>query len=169
MFESILEKILVNNLGQFLEGLDKENLKLSIWSGNIVIENISVKPEVLEMLGLPIKMRFSFVGRLKLSIPWKSLGSKPVEIFLENIFLVLEPINKESWSPIDYKDIHKRLELMEMYVNDVMKKIAEKRKNLEAPAKAEDQGMIARLTEKVIDNIQVSVFYYFLTPLDHNP
>jgi vacuolar protein sorting-associated protein 13A/C len=160
MFESILEKILVNNLGQFIEGLDRDNLKLSIWSGNIVIENISIKPEVLNMLELPVKMKFSYLGRLKLSVPWKSLGSKPVEVLLENIYVVLEPVARESWVPTDYKNIHKRLELLEMFIADYMKKILAGRKAFEQgdkKEKEEDQGMIARMTEKVIDNFQVSI------------
>ena len=156
MFERILEKILVNQLGQYIEGLDKHSLKMSVWSGNISISNISVKPEVLNLLELPLKMKFSFVKKLELNIPWKSLGSSPVEILLEDIFLILEPVNIDDWVPIDYRNIQKRLQLMEMFINDYMNKIMEARKSLEGKQEeAEDQGMIARLTARIIDNIQV--------------
>lgn len=63
MFESLLEKILQKQLGQFILGLDSKNLKLGVWSGNVVIENVSIKPEVLGMLEIPIKLKFSSIGK----------------------------------------------------------------------------------------------------------
>jgi vacuolar protein sorting-associated protein 13A/C len=47
MFEKILEKILLNYFGKYLTGFDKNNLKLGVWSGNVVIENMMLKPEVI--------------------------------------------------------------------------------------------------------------------------
>ena len=40
MFEKVLEKILLNYFGEFIQGLDRNNLKLGVWSGNIVIEHV---------------------------------------------------------------------------------------------------------------------------------
>lgn len=57
MFESILEKYLLNNFGQFISGLDRSSLHLGIWSGNIVIENVNIKPLLLEMLGIPLILK----------------------------------------------------------------------------------------------------------------
>lgn len=59
MFEKILEKILLQYFGRFITGLDKNNLKLGVWSGNMVIENVNLKPEIIEMLELPIKIEKS--------------------------------------------------------------------------------------------------------------
>lgn len=156
MFESILEKILVNSLGKFIEGLDSNSLKMSIWSGDISIGNIAVKREVFSQLQLPINMKFSYVGKLVLKIPWKSLGSSPVEVLLEDIFVILEPVTKDAWVPIDFMDVQQRIQFMESVISDYMNKITETRKNLEGqPQAQEDEGMVGRLTNKIIDNIQV--------------
>jgi len=156
MFESILEKILLTHLGKYIEGLDKNSLKMSIWSGDISISNISVKPEVLNMLELPIKMEFNFIGKLVLKIPWKSLGSSPVEVSVEDIFVILESLDKTKWVPIDYRDISKRIELVEIFIKDYLNKIKEAKQSQEAKNDGnEDEGMISRLTAKIIDNIQV--------------
>ena len=155
MFEKILEKVLLNNVGQFIEGIDKNNLKIGIWSGDIVIQNIAVKPEVIQMLELPVKMKYSFVGKLSVSVPWKNLGSKPVEIVLEDVYIIMEPVGKDDWNKMDFKSITKRLELMETFVQSYLAKIAEKAA-AENNGKQEDQGMIAKITERVIDNIQVN-------------
>lgn len=47
MFEKILEKILIQYFGKFIIGLDKNNLKLGVWSGNVVIENVNINPEII--------------------------------------------------------------------------------------------------------------------------
>ena len=43
MFETLLEKLLSKYLGRFISGLDKKNLHLGVWNGNIVIENVNIK------------------------------------------------------------------------------------------------------------------------------
>ena len=47
MFEKILEKILIQYFGKFIIGLDKNNLKLGVWSGNVVIEKVNINPEII--------------------------------------------------------------------------------------------------------------------------
>lgn len=59
MFEKILEKVLLNHFGKFITGFDKNNLKLGVWSGNVVIENVQLKGEIIEGLELPIWLRHS--------------------------------------------------------------------------------------------------------------
>ena len=169
MLETILEKVLLNNVGQYIDGIDKSNLKIGIWSGNIVIQNISVKPEVIQMLGLPVKMKYSFVGKLTVSVPWTSLSSKPVEIVLEDVFVIIEPIGEEGWKSAEFKSVTKRLELMETFVQSFVTKIAEKAALENKDTKKEDKGMVARMTEKVIDNIQVLFLYTFINRSNRSP
>ena len=89
MLESILEKVLSKVLGQYISGIDSKNLNIGIMSGNVVIEKVSIRPEVLEMFELPISLLFSSIGKLSLSVPWRSIGSSPVEMTLENLFIVI--------------------------------------------------------------------------------
>jgi len=156
MFEKILENILLNNVGQFIDGIDKNNLKIGIWSGDIIIQNIAVKPDVLAKLDLPFRMKFSFVSKLSVSVPWKSLGSKPVEITLEDVYVILEPVSQEAWRAVDFTTVTKRIELMESFVQSYMSKMAEKLGQSVQDAKNEQKGMVGKLTERVIDNIQVT-------------
>jgi vacuolar protein sorting-associated protein 13A/C len=64
MFEAVLEWVLLKYLGRFIQGLDTNCLHVGVWSGNVVIENVSLRPDVLEMLGLPLQVKYSNVGRL---------------------------------------------------------------------------------------------------------
>lgn len=64
MFEQILEKILQAYFGSFIQGLDKNNLHLGVWKGNVVIENVKLKNTILSKLDFPLKIVFSNIGKL---------------------------------------------------------------------------------------------------------
>jgi len=159
MLESILEKVLINNIGPYVNGIDKKNLKVGIWSGDVVIGNISIKPEAIEKLGLPIVIKQSHIGKLTLNLNWKSIASRPVEVFLEDVLIVVHPLDKERWSFDDLQFFQKRMDLIEGLVQSYALKILEKAQEGKKKEE-EDQGMIGRLTEKIIDNIQVIYSLY---------
>ena len=50
MFESILERILKNYLGRFINGVDSNNLHLGVWKGDVRVENVSIRSDVLDNL-----------------------------------------------------------------------------------------------------------------------
>ena len=68
MFETLLEKVLTKFLGDFIEGFDASNLHVGIWSGEVTICNVSLKADILKMLELPLGIRFSHIGKLKLNV-----------------------------------------------------------------------------------------------------
>lgn len=126
MFESLLERILIKILGNYVEGIDANNLKIGIWSGNVVIQNVQIKKDVLNMLELPIELSFSRIGKLQLTVPWKNLGSSPVELYLEGLWLVVSPKKQENWNFEDQKSLQKKIEAIEKYCAECFKKILEK-------------------------------------------
>jgi len=65
------------------------------------------------MLELPVKLIHSFVGKLSISIPWTSLSSKPIEVVLDKVYIVLTPIEKDKWEFFDYNSLEKKKELLE--------------------------------------------------------
>lgn len=52
MLEKILIGILENFLGYYLDGIDEENLKVGLWSGNIELKNVRIKSEFIDGLNL---------------------------------------------------------------------------------------------------------------------
>lgn len=91
MFEKILEKLIISYFGKYINGLDKNNVHLGVFKGNVKIENVSLKPEIMDLLDLPIDIIFSNIGSMTLNIPWSKLSSSPVPISLENIYLIIGP------------------------------------------------------------------------------
>ena len=161
MFESILEKILINNFGNYITGLDRSNLHLGVWSGNIIIENVNIKQEVLDMFEFPIKMIFNSIGKLQLIIPWSKLSTNPVEINLESVFIVVEPKNKEDWIVMtNYSVVQRKLDILLTYSKQNLEKFMKKQLKKSVGAGntgKKDEGFIDKMTMKIVDNIQIKV------------
>lgn len=49
------------------------------------------------MLGLPCMIKFSKIRLLKVKVPYTSLGSQPVQITLDSLTLVVEPLARKDW------------------------------------------------------------------------
>jgi len=56
MLESILKSVLDKTLGQYIEGLKKEDLDVSFWSGDVELNNVKIKKNIFQLLGLPLEL-----------------------------------------------------------------------------------------------------------------
>ncbi|CAK86161.1 unnamed protein product (macronuclear) [Paramecium tetraurelia] len=149
MFEKILQRILFTYFGKFITGFDQTNLQLGIWNGNVVIENVALKQEILADLELPLELKFSSIGRLILKIPWNKLSSAPVEVVLENILIVFTPMPKQQWNNDDSIQIKRQFTRL---LDKVKSSINIKRKD-----QRDNTGYFEKLTLRVIDNLQISL------------
>ena len=55
-------------LGKYVEGLDPQSLKVSVWAGDVVLRNLRLRPEALKGLNLPITVRGGVLGTLRLKV-----------------------------------------------------------------------------------------------------
>lgn len=108
MFESILERILQKILGEYLDGFNSSNLNVGILSGEVVIQNVKLKRSALLKLGLPIELRYSLVKSVVMKIPWKSLTSSKIELYLDGVYIVVGTVPENKWELKDERIIEKR-------------------------------------------------------------
>ncbi|KAK1438468.1 hypothetical protein QVD17_04277 [Tagetes erecta] len=91
MLEDQVAYLLQRYLGNYVRGLSKEALSISVWQGNVELTNMQLKPEALNALKLPIKVKAGFLGSVKLKVPWSRIGQEPVLVYLDRIYLLAEP------------------------------------------------------------------------------
>jgi vacuolar protein sorting-associated protein 13A/C len=73
-------ELLRRHLGAWVEGLDSQKLKISVWKGDVVLKNLKLKPEALKGLNLPVRVHAGMLGTLRLKVPWHNLGKEPVMV-----------------------------------------------------------------------------------------
>ena len=81
--KKLLYGVLQDALGDYIEGLQPESLKLGLWSGKIELQDLRVNTKAVDELSLPVRIETGTVGKLSVAIPWSSLGSTPVRIAID--------------------------------------------------------------------------------------
>jgi hypothetical protein len=76
MFERVIASVLSRYLGNFIEvaGIERD-LRVSVLSGSLSLEGLSLKRGCLAFLGLPLVVKCGSVAKLELEIPWRRLSS----------------------------------------------------------------------------------------------
>jgi hypothetical protein len=96
--EDLTATLLQRLLGRYITGLEGRNLRVAVWSGRVVLENLTLRPDALVGL-LPVGVRAGFVGRIEMSVPWHKLGSSPVTLELHDVFMLAMPLNEAGIAP----------------------------------------------------------------------
>lgn len=96
MFESLVENLINKIIGEYIEGINKKDIKVGILSGKVEITNLKLHPELFHKLGFPFQVLFGVLSKLKLKIPWKNLHSMPVVAEIEGIYAIISPSNKSK-------------------------------------------------------------------------
>ncbi|XP_052211647.1 uncharacterized protein LOC127814276 isoform X2 [Diospyros lotus] len=149
MLEDQVAFLLQSYLGNYVRGLNKEALKISVWKGDVELTNMQLKPEALNALNLPIKVKAGFLGSVKLKVPWSRLGQDPVLVHLDRIFLLAEPATQvEGCSEDAVQEVKKsRIQEMEM-------KLLESRKILKSEM---NKSWLGSLIDTIIGNLRLSI------------
>ncbi|KAJ6967002.1 vacuolar protein sorting-associated protein 13-like [Populus alba x Populus x berolinensis] len=99
MFEGLVHRVLVGYLGRYFKNIQKEQLKLSLWNEEVLLENVDLIPEAFDYLQLPFSIKQGRVGRLSIKLSWKKIGwDHPIIIAVEDVFICLSQRDDQEWN-----------------------------------------------------------------------
>lgn len=155
MFEGIITNILNKVLGDFIEGIKSDQLSISLLSGDVELFNLSIKPDILDNMPLPFKLKYGKVGRIFVDVPVTSILSSPLKIEVSEIFMLVEPKKVEEWNEqviVDafIKSAQSSLENLEEYFRGKLE------------LQNSEPGMAANMVNKIIDNLQIDIRNIYL-------
>ncbi|XP_067654011.1 intermembrane lipid transfer protein VPS13A-like isoform X3 [Haliotis asinina] len=154
VFESLVVELINKFVGDYVENLDASQLKLGIWGGDAVLQNLDLKQSALDDLDLPVKIKAGHVGKLTLKIPWKNLYTEPVIAQLDGIYALAVPnagikYNEEKEEKAKQEAKQKKLKQIE----ERKKAEAEKDK----PKEEKQDTFVEKMATQVIKNLQIKV------------
>lgn len=155
MFEGIITNILNKVLGDFIEGIKSDQLSISLLSGDVELFNLSIKPDILDNMPLPFKLKYGKVGRIFVDVPVTSILSSPLKIEVSEIFMLVEPKKVEEWNEqviVDafVKSTQSSLENLEEYFRGKLE------------LQNSEPGMASNMVNKIIDNLQIDIRNIYL-------
>ncbi|KAL1194607.1 hypothetical protein V5N11_031431 [Cardamine amara subsp. amara] len=149
MLEDQVAYLLQRYLGNYVRGLSKEALKISVWQGDVELKNMQLKPEALNALKLPVRVKAGFLGSVKLKVPWTRLGQEPVVVYLDRIFVLAEPAtNVEGCSEDSIQEAKKNL------IREMETKLVERARRLQTEM---NKSWVGSLINTVIGNLKLSI------------
>ncbi|XP_056135016.1 intermembrane lipid transfer protein VPS13C [Lampris incognitus] len=154
VFESLVSDLLNRFIGDYVENLDKSQLKIGIWGGNVVLENLKVKENALSELNVPFKVKAGQVGKLTLKIPWKNLYNDSVVATLDGLYLLVVPgatIKYDAAKEERYTQEAKQKELQR--IEEALQMAARREK----PQDEKKDTFAEKLGTQVIKNLEVKI------------
>ncbi|KAI5727709.1 hypothetical protein M8J77_005899 [Diaphorina citri] len=154
VFESLVADLLNRYIGEYVQNLDKNQLKIGIWGGDVVLKNLILKQSALDELNLPIRTIYGQLGQLTLKIPWKNLYAAPVEASVDSLYLLAVPNQDVKYDPA--KEEQWAQDAKQKEINKVELAKQQEKEKEEGKEKAQD-SFVEKLATQIIRNVQVFI------------
>lgn len=88
--ESYITPLLIGYIDKYVK-LNKEDFQLSLWGGDVVLNKVDLRLDVIEeAISLPISFKSGFIHELRIHVPWTRIYSEAVVITVNTIECVLK-------------------------------------------------------------------------------
>lgn len=155
MLEGLVSGLLNRFLGMYVKNFDPAQLKVGIWSGDVVLRDLELRKEALDQLKLPINVVEGHLGALTITIPWSNLRGAPVKVFIENVFLLASPREEAAYNEEEEERRKQRIKTEKLDSAEILKERSQEGLSQEEQKKS--QSFTQSLVTKIVDNLQVTV------------
>ncbi|ESQ32011.1 hypothetical protein EUTSA_v10003500mg [Eutrema salsugineum] len=163
MFEGLVRQLLLGYLGRYIKDIQRDQLKITVWNEEVLLENVELILEAFDYLQLPIALKQGRVGKLSIKIPWKKLGRDPIIIKLEDVFVCASQRNDQEWS----SDVVEKREFAGKKAKLAAAELAKlSRRVFDSPA---GNPFMSYIAAKILDSIQVSIRNFHILYSDAQP
>ncbi|KAK9722186.1 Vacuolar protein sorting-associated protein 13 [Basidiobolus ranarum] len=143
-------------LGDYVSNLETTQLNIAIWKGDVKLRGLKLRKEALDKLNLPIVVLEGCLGELTLTIPWQSLKTQPVRVFVDNVYVLVTPKRDDMYNP---KEEEERLQKWKQEKLETLDLLNAKSNSVpdDTMEEAKSNTFTMQLITKIIDNLQVSI------------
>ena len=155
MFEKIIEKIILQFFGDYIENLDSNKLSLGLLSGSLSLKDIKIKSKKINEMKLPFKLLFGNIGELNMKIPWTNNFTTPTIIDISNIQITVKLISRTDWEFLDFYSFEAKLSYLNSFFEKKINELTEAMENKEKE-KNNNNNYLDKIKIKILDNLHVN-------------
>lgn len=151
MFEGLVRQLILGYLGQYIKDIQKEQLKITLWNEEVLLENVELILEAFDYLRLPLVLKQGRIGKLSIKIPWKKLGWDPVIIILEDVYICVGQREDKDWcmDAVERREFaSKKAQLAAAELDKLSRRVCDNQTG---------KSFSSYITAKILDSIQLSV------------
>jgi len=83
--QRVLESVLLRIFGAYVDGINQENLSLSIRKGQVELKDLRLKPNAFDSFNLPFTVKAGFLKSLTVNFKLTQFASSPVRLLVRTI------------------------------------------------------------------------------------
>ncbi|GAA6061937.1 hypothetical protein JCM10212_001505 [Sporobolomyces blumeae] len=155
MLESFAAGLLNKYLGTYVDNLNTGQLNLGVWSGDIKLRNLRLKKDALDKLNLPIDVLEGYLGELTIKIAWHQLGSQPVRVRIDNVYILAAPRDSANSTPEEDAARAQAAKMEKLENAELLS--TRSGPTMSAEEEQKNQSFMASLTSKVTSNLQLEI------------
>ena len=124
---------------------------MKLFSGDASLKNLQIKPDAFSKLNLPITIKEGTLQKLSISIPWTSLKSQSVKIYLEDLHILVVSKRNYYQEEREKEFLERELEtkLHMLMIHQLIQS--------EEEQKSTNSSFLQNLIETIIGNIQIKI------------
>lgn len=155
MLEGLVASLLNRFLGMYIRNFDPKQLNVGIWSGDVKLRDLELRREALDQLKLPINVVEGHLGQLTLKIPWSNLRGQPVQVYIEDVFVLAAPKEDAEW---DEEEEERRRQAVKIEKLDSAEMLKDRnQEGMSQEEQQKSQSFTDSLVTKIVDNLQITV------------
>lgn len=131
----------------------QEQISVAVSKGVVTFKDLVLKDKIVDVLGLPFKMRHGFVGSIEIIIPYSKLGTEPVVVVINQVHILLEP--KYEWDSAAEENRNQTIKSTKLVAAELFaKNRLDHQDDMYTNIK---QYLKESFITKIIDNIQITI------------
>ncbi|KAF4623901.1 hypothetical protein D9613_001806 [Agrocybe pediades] len=152
--KEVLNVLFNRILAPYVMNLDLNQVNYGIGQGQLTLRNLKLKKGALDKFQLPVDVLEGHLGKFTLSLHWMNLGNQPVEVLVEDVYLLVVPSPQTSSNP---EEDEARAQAAKAERLESAELLHVRGQAEEQADSTQSQGLIQSLIAKVINNVQVTV------------
>ncbi|RDX55846.1 vacuolar protein sorting-associated protein 13 [Lentinus brumalis] len=141
-------------LAPYVENLDMNQVNYGIGQGQVTLHKLRLKKGALDKFRLPVDVIDGHLGKLSLSLHWMNLGNQPVEVLVEDVYLLVVPSAESTYDP---EEEERRAQAAKFERLENTELLHVRSQTDVSQDTQQSQGLIASLVTKIVNNLQVTV------------
>ncbi|EAR98069.2 PH domain protein, putative (macronuclear) [Tetrahymena thermophila SB210] len=146
--------LLSNILQPYFQGFDEKQVSLGLWQGEIELNNLELKPDVLVMLDIDLEILNNKIEKVTIKIPWKNLRTEPIVVSIEGFCLSLKQCYQQNEKEAT-ENLQKLQKLKEIALQKFDKELQDRKNQQKNKEKGEKQGFFMSKLKDMLNNLQV--------------
>ncbi|KAG7450519.1 vacuolar protein sorting-associated protein 13 [Guyanagaster necrorhizus] len=153
--KEVLNVLFNRILAPYVENMDMNQVNYGIGQGQLTLTNLRMKKGALDKFRLPVDVLEGHLGKFTLSLHWMNLGNQPVEVLVEDVYILVVPSTQSSYDPEEEEERMQAAKAERLQNAELLHMRGQAETS--SDSSPQNQGLWQSLMAKVINNLQVTV------------